>query len=117
MRKGIGAVGAIVLIILFAGIIYVSWSFGIVWFNNNWLKSRVRESIKTNFMLSNQAIVDDIVRYAKEKNIYILPEEVNVERPSRDSMRVKLHYTNEVKLQIYNHTFHLTIDLTEATGG
>ncbi len=117
MRKGIGAGGAIFLIIVFALIIYLGWNFGMVWFNSRWMKGKVRDAIQTRFMESSSSIISEIKAVAVERGIIIDENKVIVDRPSRDSIRVRLEYTDEVKVPGYQKTYNIKIEVTEAVGG
>lgn len=117
MKKGIGAVGAIVLIVLFGVLIYVGWNFGAMWFSNKWLTGKVRDAIQTRSMEGNHAVVDEIARSAKERNLAVIPDNIIVERPHRDSLKVYLEYDYDIHMPGFDKTYHQKINVTEAVGG
>ena len=117
MKRGMSAGAAIFLVILFAVLVYLLWTFGNIWFDKKWVTGKVRDTIQTRFFESNQVIIDDIVTYGKERKIVIVPEKVFIERFSNDSMRVAVDYNEEVRTPVFTKTYSIHVVVTEGTGG
>ncbi len=117
MKRGIGAIGAIIIIVLIAVVIYLVWNFGEIWFTNKWLTGKVRDAIQTRFMEGEQSVTGEIVRSAMERNIVLNRDLIVIQRPHGDSMRVALEYDDEIQMPGFNRTYHLKVDITEGVGG
>ncbi len=93
-NRGISGFGAIVLIIVLLIIGYTAYQIGRVHFTHGSISGKVENAARVGNTMSDEEIVTQLLREAKENRVTLSPDSIFVDRSIPDSFRVYVVYND-----------------------
>ena len=109
--RGVSGFGVIILIIILLIIGYVAYQIGRVHFVHGSISGKVENAARVGNTMSDQQIINQLVREAEEMHVILSPDSIFVDRSIPDSFRVYVTYSDSSDVfGVFTYRRHFIID-------
>lgn len=113
--RGISGFGAIFLIIVLLVCGYVAYQVGRVYLTYNQIAEKVEHAAKTGYVMSNNELVEQLIKEAKDARVELNPDSIFIDRSITDSLRIYVAYDDSSSIfDLFAYKRHLVVDKTES---
>ena len=110
-NRGVSGFGVIILIIILLIIGYVAYQIGRVHFTYGSIAGKVENAAKIGHTLTDENIVNQLVREAGDAHVKLSPDSIFVDRSIPDSFRVYVTYDDSSDIfGVFTYRRHFVID-------